>query len=71
MNSKKTITGFNIFKLIKTEIDSFYNNSIHLAGKKNEGSVKYLNKDNVSYSFNQSETLNLIDMYWNSKFSSG
>jgi hypothetical protein len=66
----KTI-GFNIYTQIRKEIDSFYNEKIHLAGKQPEGNVRFLSKENQTYSFNQYETLNLIDMYWNSKFASG
>ena len=66
-----TNIGFNIFRQINKELDDFSKKKIHLAGKQPEGTIKYLSKANSAYSFNQSETLDLIDMYWNSKFTSG
>jgi hypothetical protein len=71
MEIKKQVGGFNIFSQINKEVDEFYNSKIHLAGKQQNNSIKYLSKASTAYDFNQYDMLQLIDMYWNSKFSSG
>ncbi|MCK9319381.1 hypothetical protein [Methanoculleus sp.] len=71
MDTKKITSSFNIFQQTNKELDEFFNTKIHLAGKKTEGAIKYLSKENTAYTFNQYEMLQLIDMYWNSQFTTG
>lgn len=63
---------FNIYSQINKELNDFFNKKVTIAGKQLENdTVRYLNKENKSYLYNQNETINLIDLYWNSKFQSG
>lgn len=64
--------GFNIFEQINKELDDFYRMKSSLTGKKIENSsVRFLRKKDSTYLYNQADTIGLIDLYWNSKFSSG
>lgn len=62
---------FNIYSQLQKEIDQFNNNKIKIAGTQSGSGAKYLNDNGGGYSFSQKETLNLIDLYYNSKFESG
>ena len=63
---------FNIYAQIQKELEDFQTNKVHIAGTKNKGdTIRYLEKQNGGYNFSQWETLNLIDLYYNSKFESG
>jgi len=63
---------FNIYAQIHKELDDFFTEKIKIAGTKQEGeSVRYLSKQSKNYEFSQWETINLIDLYYNSKFESG
>lgn len=62
---------FDIFGQIGKEIESFKQDHIHIAGSQNNENARYLKNDNRGYFFSQYETLNLIDLYYNSKFESG
>lgn len=62
---------FNVYGQIQKELHEFFNNKIHIAGTKNEEEARYLKKANRNYEFSQWETINLIDLYYNSKFESG
>lgn len=65
------MNNFSIYSQIGKEIESF-SDKVWIAGKDKESSGRYLNKANKKgYLFNQSETLDLIDLYYNSKFSDG
>ena len=64
------MTNFDIFGQIGKEIQSFKNDRILIAGTKEE-TGRYLNKAQKGYQFSQWETLNLIDLYYNSKFETG
>lgn len=62
---------FNIFDQLQTELDEFYKGRVHIAGTQQEGNAKYLKKEENGYTFSQWETINLIELYYNSKFESG
>jgi hypothetical protein len=64
------MTHFDIFGQIGKEIQSFKEDKILIASTQKD-TGRYLNKDQRGYYFNQSETLNLIDLYYNSKFETG
>lgn len=63
--------NFDIFGQIGKEIADFKQSRIRIAGSENTEDARYLKKDNKGYYFSQYETLNLIDLYYNSKFETG
>jgi hypothetical protein len=63
--------NFSIGYQITKELNEFRTAKLKLASVNEDGSVRYLGKDPAGYYFNQQETLNIIDLYWNSKFQSG
>lgn len=63
--------NFSIFGQIQKEIDDFKFKKIHIAGVQNGENARYLNTQTKGYWFSQYETLNLIDLYYNSKFETG
>ena len=66
------LLSFNIFRQINNELRDYFGSRISISGKKTGSSlIRYLSKKNSVYSYNQAETISIIDMYWNSKFSSG
>lgn len=72
MENKTKDTSFNIFTQINTERSDFFTKRVQLAGKQASGtSIRHLSKVGGSYTYNQYELIQLIDMYWNSKFTSG
>lgn len=64
------MTNFDIIGQIGKELQSFKQDKILIAGTKEE-TGRLLNKKEKGYSFSQWETLNLIDLYYNSKFETG
>jgi phage pi2 protein 07 len=62
---------FNIFTQISREIEDFKYKKIHIAGASTEESARYLEKPTKGYWFSQREMLDLIDLYYNSKFETG
>ena len=62
---------FNIFDELKNELAEYYTGKVHIAGIQQEGTAKYLRKEEKGYTFSQWETINLIELYYNSKFESG
>ena len=62
--------NFDLFGQIGKEIQSFKTDKILIAGTQPE-TGRYLGKDTKGYKFSQWETLNLIDLYYNSKFETG
>lgn len=64
------MNDFDIFGQIKKEVQSFKQDKILISGTQND-TGRFLNRENRGYQFNQSETLNLIDLYYNSKFETG
>lgn len=66
------MTDFSLKGQIKKELHEFFTTRIQIAGMSNDGeSARYLNRQNRDYTFNQWEMVNLIDLYYNSKFESG
>jgi hypothetical protein len=64
------MNNFDIFTQIGTEIEQFNNDRVHIAGTQAD-SARYLTRKSKGYDFSQKETLNLIDLYYNSKFETG
>lgn len=64
------MNNFDIFGQVTKELEQFKNDKVQIAGVSND-SGRYLSKSEKGYQFNQSETLNLIDLYYNSKFETG
>lgn len=62
--------NFDIFGQIGKELEEFEEQITITTTKENTGN-RYLNKKQKGYSFNQKEVLNLIDLYYNSKFETG
>ncbi len=64
-------TNFNIFGQIKKEIQDFKQDWIHIAGIDKEEQARYLQRRSTGYEFNQRQVINLIELYYNSKFETG
>lgn len=64
------MNDFDIFGQINKELIDFKQNKIFIAGTQQD-TGRYLGKEQKGYYFGQSETLNLIDLYYNSKFETG
>lgn len=64
------MTDFNLIGQIGKELNAFKQDKILIAGTTEE-TGRFLNKKEKGYSFSQWETLNLIDLYYNSKFETG
>lgn len=62
---------FNIFDQLYTEINSFRKDRVHIAGTQTDSETRYLGKKSKGYEYNQFETLNLIELYYNSKYDTG
>lgn len=62
---------FNIYTQLQKEIQEFDTETINIANGNNDGRVKFLNSSPTGYVFSQKDTLNLVDLYYNSKYSSG
>ena len=62
---------FDIIGQIGKEIKSFNDDKIQIAGKGQEENNRYLSSKPKGYSFSQKEVLDLIDLYYNSKFETG
>lgn len=63
--------NFDIFGQIFKELDSFEKDKIHLAGTGNDDNARYLNKKSKGWYFNQAEMIDLVELYYNSKFENG
>src|SRR3990167_372233 len=62
---------FNIYQQTQKELDGFFNDKVLVvSSEKNQSRFKPLSKQTTQYAFNQHETLNLIELYYNSKFQS-
>ena len=64
------MTDFDIFGQINKEIQSFNQDKVLIAGTKQD-TGRYLNRGSKGYHFSQKDTLELIDLYYNSKFETG
>lgn len=62
---------FNIHSQIKKELEDFFSQKIHIAGTSQDDGARYLASKGKNYEFSQWDTINLIDLYYNSKFESG
>lgn len=65
------MTSFSIFGTVQNEIEDFKYRKIHIAGVQSGEEARYLTRQTKGYQFSQYETLNLIDLYYNSKFETG
>lgn len=63
--------GFSIFNQIKKELQEFKDEKIYIAGTDNSENARYLLRENRGYFFSQYDTVNLIELYYNSKFETG
>lgn len=61
----------DIYAQLQKELYEFFNTKVHIAGNKSSDSARFLTNKNKNYEFSQWETINLIDLYYNSKFESG
>lgn len=61
----------NVYAQVKEELDEFYNKNLYLAGTHDQQSARYLDTKNRKFVYNQWKTINLIDLYYNSKFETG
>lgn len=59
-----------IYSKIQDELEEFFTTKVHLAGT-STNDIRRLARDSKNYDFSQWETINLIDLYYNSKFESG
>lgn len=62
---------FDIIGQIGKEIQSFKDDKIQIAGKGNEENNRYASSKAKGYAFSQRDTIDLIDLYYNSKFETG
>lgn len=62
---------FNIHAQLFLELDDYFRNKIFIAGTQNQEGARFLSQQNSGYHFSQWETLNRIELYYNSKFESG
>lgn len=62
---------FNIFAQLFKELDEFFRTKVHIAGSQSQENARYLMPQGSGYDFSQWETLNRIELYYNSKFESG
>lgn len=63
--------NFTISMQIQKELKDFENSKVNLSNVKNSDSLRYLSKKNTTSMYSQMETINLIDLYYNSKFENG
>lgn len=62
---------FNVFEQTQKELDNFFHEKVLVvSGEKNQKRFRPLSKQTTQYAFNQYETLNLVELYYNSKFQS-
>lgn len=61
----------DIYAQLHKELQDFFQSRVHIAGTNNGENARYLSRQDKGYDFSQWETVNLIDLYYNSKFESG
>lgn len=61
----------NVYAETKEELDEFFNKNLYLAGTNDQESARYLDTKNRKWVYNQFKTINLIDLYYGSKFETG
>ena len=64
-------SSFNIFSQISKEIEDFKFKKIRVAGLDTGEDARYLVNQTKGYWFSQREMLEVIDLYYNSKFETG
>jgi hypothetical protein len=63
---------YNFFTELTKELKDFKDTTITIAGESStDNSVRYLSNQTGGYHFSQKKVLNLIDLYYNSKFDTG
>ncbi len=62
---------FSINSQITKDLNDFYSSKVNLLSKRLDDTNRYIRKDRGGYYYNQAETINLIDLYFNSKFENG
>lgn len=60
-----------LYGQLKIELDEFYQKNLYLAGTNDQESARYLDTKNRKFVYNQWKTVNMIDLYYNSKFETG
>lgn len=65
------MNNFNIFAQLHKEINEFETEKIHISGSEDSQELSKLKGTAIGYDFSQKDTLNLIELYYNSKFESG
>lgn len=65
------MNNFNIFAQLYKEINEFETEKIHIAGSEESQELSKLKGTAIGYDYSQKDTLNLIELYYNSKFESG
>ena len=60
-------TGFSIYGQLQKELTDFFQNKVKIAGIQTDNPLA----SSVGFDFSQWETLNLIELYYNSQFESG
>ena len=63
--------NYNIFADLQKDIQSFDNDIVTIASTSDENSVRYASTKTGGYLYSQKKVLNLIDLYYNSKFETG
>lgn len=63
--------NFNLYAQINKELQDYFTNKVKIAGSTVPEGARYLRKADNGYTFSQNEMINLIDLYYNSKFESG
>lgn len=65
------MNSFDIFGQVAKEIESFRQDKIQIAGNGQNTDARYLGRNDKGYSFSQYQTVDLIELYYNSKFETG
>lgn len=65
------MNSFDIFGQIAKELESFRQDKIQIAGSGQNTDARYLGRNDKGYSFSQYQTVDLIELYYNSKFETG
>lgn len=65
------MNNFNIFGQLYQDLQDFDQTKVFIAGSEENSDISKLKGTNPGYEFSQKETLNLIELYYNSKFESG
>jgi len=63
--------NFSLGRQIEHELEEFRTQKVKLARSKKDGTIRYLKKGTDAYDFSQPETIQLLDLYYNSQFEDG